>query len=82
MFLEPLEGVFSFRIHFVFGHDSQWKMIFLTLSQHVTLPQYCGPVEMKIPLSVVSHDRIQNVFWGSKHLLGVPKTSLNTQNII
>ena len=38
--------------------------------------------QWKMTFSVVSPIRVQNVFWGSKHLLKVPKTSLHTKNII
>ena len=82
MFLGPLEGVLSLRIHFEFGHDSQRKVVFSSPQDPNIEVKSRVEITLKIPLSIVSHDRIQNVFWGSKHLLGVPKTSLNTQNII
>ena len=37
---------------------------------------------MKMSLSIAILKRIENVFWGSKHLLGVPKTFLHTYKII
>ena len=42
MFLGPLEGVLSPRIHFGLICDSRWKMLFSP--QHLTLPQYWGKV--------------------------------------
>ena len=82
MFLRPLEGVLSLKTRFCTVSRPQVKWTFS--AQILSLAQYWAMTGfgLKMTISPEAWKRFKNVFWGSKYLLRVQKTSLDTYNTI